>query len=281
MLPPTLAVASHGIQRGGTNAATLAVVSAAVLSTVPLLVRRRWPLHVLAVTLIVGVTIPTAAVFWPPSLVAVYTVASRRSWGVAVGGAVATAVAFYIHRVVWGYSLPLFGVIAGLALAGAALALGLYQATRLAYFEQVRERAARLERERELLDEQAATQERLRIARELHDVVAHNVSLMVIQAQALGATADDAAAARQVAQTIAELGRDAMTEMHRTLELMRADSGEERARRNRPWMISVRCSTARTTPVSTWSSRSPVRRDRYPRGSSCPPTGSSRRRSRT
>jgi signal transduction histidine kinase len=119
-------------------------------------------------------------------------------------------------------------VIEGIALAGAALALGLYQATRLAYFEQTRERAARLERERELLDEQAAAQERLRIARELHDVVAHNVSLMVIQAQALETTAGDPTA-QQGAKTIAELGRDAMSEMHRTLALMRAaHDGDER-----------------------------------------------------
>jgi signal transduction histidine kinase len=227
VLAPTLAVAGHGVERGTGSAQTIAVVSAALLSTLPLLVRRRWPVHVLAVTLVVGVAIPTAAVFWPPALVAVYTVASRRPWRVAAIGAAAAVVALDIHRVLWGYSLPLFGVISGLALAGAALALGLYQATRLAYFEQVRERAARLERERELLDEQAATQERLRIARELHDVVAHNVSLMVIQAHALGATADDTAAARQGAHTIAELGRNAMSEMHRTLELMRADSAEE------------------------------------------------------
>src|SRR5436305_1215930 len=80
---------------------------------------------------------------------------------------------------------------------------------------------------RTLLDEQAAAEERLRIARELHDVVAHNVSLMVIQAQALGATAHDPAVARRGAETIAELGRDAMSEMHRTLELMRADRGED------------------------------------------------------
>jgi signal transduction histidine kinase len=50
---------------------------------------------------------------------------------------------------------------------------------------------------------------------------------MVIQAQALEATAEDPAAARHGAQTIAELGRDAMSEMHRTLELMRADSGDD------------------------------------------------------
>jgi signal transduction histidine kinase len=237
VLAPTLAVASNGVhhsstafgghevQHGITVAQTVAVVSASVLSTLPLLVRRRWPVQVLATTLVVGVAVPTAAVFWPPSLVGVYTVASRRPWRIAVASAIIATVALYIHRLVWGYSLPLSGVIEGIALSGAALALGLYQATRLAYFEQQRERAARLERERELLDEQAAAQERLRIARELHDVVAHDVSLMVIQAQALEATAEDPRA-RRSAQTIAELGRDAMSEMHRTLALMRAARAE-------------------------------------------------------
>ncbi|MGN6167056.1 MAG: sensor histidine kinase [Solirubrobacteraceae bacterium] len=220
------AVGTHHVMKGFTVAQVVAIVSATVLSTMALLVRRRWPDAVLVITLVVGIAIPTAAVFWPPALVAIYTVASRRPWRIAVAGAVVAVVGLALHRVVWGYSLPLFGVIAGVALAGAALALGLYQATRLAYFEQQRERAARLERERALLDEQAASQERLRIARELHDVVAHDVSLMVIQAQALEATAEDPAA-RRSAETIAELGRDAMGEMHRTLELMRAERAQD------------------------------------------------------
>jgi signal transduction histidine kinase len=227
VLAPTLALAGHGLHRGGRPADAVAVVTAGVLSTLPLLVRRRWPVQVLIATLVLGVAIPTAAAFWPPALVAVYTVASRRPWRIAVIGAVAAALGLFVHRLVFGYSLPLFGVVAGLGLSGAALALGLYQATRLAYFGQVRERAARLERERELLDEQAASEERFRIARELHDVVAHNVSLMVIQAQALDVTADDVEASRRGAKTIAELGRDAMSEMHRTLELMRTDSAEQ------------------------------------------------------
>jgi signal transduction histidine kinase len=223
---PTLAISGHGLRHGVTGIRTVEVVSAAVFSTLPLLVRRRWPVQVLIAILIVAVAIPSAAIFSPPALVAVYTIASRRPWRVAVWSAVAATVALDLHSVLWGYSLPLLGVIAGVALSGAALALGLYQATRLAYFEQTRERAERLERERELLDEQAATQERLRIARELHDVVAHNVSLMVIQAHALEETTDDTAA-RGGAKTIAELGRDAMSEMHRTLQLMRADSAED------------------------------------------------------
>jgi signal transduction histidine kinase len=227
ILAPTLAISGHGLRRGTTNAHIAAVVSAAVFSTLPLLVRRRWPVRVLVVILIVAVAVPSAAVFSPPAFIAVYTIASRRPWRIAVLSAVAAAVALDLHRLLWDYSVPLLGVIAGIALAGAALALGLYQATRLAYFEQVHERATRLERERELLSRQAAAEERLRIARELHDVVAHNVSLMVIQAQALQAGATEPEAARSNAQTIAELGRNAMSEMHRTLELMRSESAAE------------------------------------------------------
>jgi signal transduction histidine kinase len=145
---------------------------------------------------------------------------------VAAVAAAVTAVAFAVHPLVWGYSLPLSAAIAELALVAFALALGMYRTTRLGYAEQLRERAARLVRERELLAQQGAAEERLRIARELHDVVAHNVSLMVVQAHALGTTAHDAQETRRGAKSIADLGRTAMSEMHRTLELMRPESAE-------------------------------------------------------
>jgi signal transduction histidine kinase len=84
----------------------------------------------------------------------------------------------------------------------------------------VGERSRAGARERELLTETAAAEERLRIARELHDAVGHDVSLMVVQAQALGATAEDQRV-REVVEAIAELGRRTMGEMHRTLRLLR------------------------------------------------------------
>src|SRR6185503_4648848 len=74
-------------------------------------------------------------------------------------------------------------------------------------------------RERELLAEAAATEERLRIARELHDAVGHDVSLMVVQAAALAATTGD-----EPADAIAALGRQTMGELHRTLHVLREDA---------------------------------------------------------
>jgi signal transduction histidine kinase len=224
-LPPTVVILGHG-HNAEAHGGTAKVVLAAVVSVLPLLVRRRWPLQVLAFILVLDVAVPGPAAFLPAALVALYTIASRRPWRVALVAAVVTAIAFALHPLVWGYSLPLSAVIAELALVAFALALGLYQATRLVYVGQLRERAARLERERELLAQQGAAEERLRIARELHDVVAHNVSLMVVQAQALGATAHDAQQTCRGADAIADLGRTAMNEMHRTLELMRPDSAE-------------------------------------------------------
>ena len=89
----------------------------------------------------------------------------------------------------------------------------------------LRDRAERLDRERELLADRAVTEERLRIAQELHDAIAHNVSLIVVQAQGLAAGTTE----EHVTQTsgaIAELGRQAMAEMHRTLKLLRDDQVE-------------------------------------------------------
>jgi signal transduction histidine kinase len=71
----------------------------------------------------------------------------------------------------------------------------------------------------------------VRIAQELHDVVAHNVSLIVVQAQALRATVPDERVADATAG-IADLGREAMAEMHRTLKLLRG--GEDQAAERAP-----------------------------------------------
>ena len=110
------------------------------------------------------------------------------------------------------------------------------------------ERAERLDRERELLAERAVGQERVRIAQELHDVVAHTVSLIVVQAQALGATAGSDEVT-QATDEIADLGRQAMAEMHRTLQLLRtATVTRPTARPNRASTASSRCSSSRARP---------------------------------
>jgi signal transduction histidine kinase len=88
-------------------------------------------------------------------------------------------------------------------------------------------RARLAERERDVAAREAVVGERARIARELHDAVAHSVSMIVIQAGAerrvLG---EDSGSTREVLQTIEQIGRDALTEMRRLVGMLRTDSAD-------------------------------------------------------
>lgn len=109
-----------------------------------------------------------------------------------------------------------------------AWVLGDSMRTRRAYFDQLEERAARLEREREAQSKVAVAAERARIARELHDVVAHNVSVMVVQADGAAYVMDTAPdQARQALETISGTGRQALAEMRRLLGVLRTGDAPE------------------------------------------------------
>jgi signal transduction histidine kinase len=100
--------------------------------------------------------------------------------------------------------------------------------TRRAYLAQLEERAARLEKEREAQAKVAVAAERARIARELHDVVAHNVSVMVVQADGAAYVMDAAPdQARKALETISGTGRQALAEMRRLLGVLRTGEHQE------------------------------------------------------
>jgi signal transduction histidine kinase len=153
--------------------------------------------------LIFAVMVVLGAVSWFAilALVPLYWIAQDRSLRVSSSAAVAIPAATLVSALVWGGNA--IAVIASALLAAALVVTGRAVAAR-----------------RELLAERAATEERLRIARELHDAVGHEVSLMVVQAQALAATTSDDTA-RVGANAIADIGRRTMGEMHRTLGALR------------------------------------------------------------
>ncbi|MGW3494059.1 sensor histidine kinase [Streptomyces sp. NPDC001020] len=100
--------------------------------------------------------------------------------------------------------------------------------TRRAYLAQLEERASRLEKEREAQAKVAVAAERARIARELHDVVAHNVSVMVVQADGAAYVLDAAPdQAKKALETISGTGRQALAEMRRLLGVLRTGEHKE------------------------------------------------------
>ena len=208
-----------------TAARWLVVACAVAVGLAALALRHRQPVVALFVVLTAVVAAPAVLLLLGPALVALYTVAitlGPRDTAIAALGLVA---AFVLQRLAWGptgdNSLPtvLIGTVAS---AG----LGLYAGVRR---ESARERTAFEQRQEALQAERTVAEVRVRIARELHDVVAHTLSLIIVQSEVLRTNlANEERSAS--AGAIAELGRDAMAELHRTLELLRGgDELTERA----------------------------------------------------
>ena len=200
-----------------------------MLSLASLLVRRRYPLltiGIIAAGVLAESIVRPAFVFEPLVMVAVYIAASRLRWQAALTISAGLFALFLIAGgVVDGGTSPSKSVTSLVAF-GAAFAVGVYVRTRTAYVDSLQARAEQLERERELLAREAVAEERVRIARELHDVVAHHLSLITIQAGALSAQVDADSPAARTAGVIASTGHQAMEEMRRMLGVLRLGSAD-------------------------------------------------------
>jgi len=231
-------VVVSGIANGAQQDRTLLGLVIGVAAVLPLLARRRWPFAALAAVLAVAVTSPVDAQFAFPIAAMIYTIGSLRSWKATFAAAASVIATGLAYQLAGGPDLSTGDLVGTGLLCAVTGGTGLYAGSRRASFDALSERAERLDRERELLAERAVAQERLRIAQELHDVVAHNVSLIVVQAQALGATVRDERVA-EATDGIAELGRQAMAEMHRTLKLLRAGEDEAAGRAPQPGLADL------------------------------------------
>ena len=241
-----LALVLLGISVGAftRNAADIPV-AAALAGAVPL--RRRFPVAALAATLAIGTAqviagITPAAAGSPLQLtfadtailVLLYSVAAARPRPVSLAGLAAcvTLFAAAVARLNPGWVLaerPVEYVAALMTYAlmpVCAWVLGNSMAHRRAYLAALEERAVRAEAERDAQAQIAAAAERARIARELHDVIAHSLSVMVAQADG-GRYAFDAEPARsqQALIEIGDTGRQALAEMSHLLGVLKA--GEE------------------------------------------------------
>ncbi|MCU1456763.1 MAG: integral rane sensor signal transduction histidine kinase [Actinomycetia bacterium] len=156
-------------------------------------------------------------------LVAMYSVAAHRGRREALFAFAVVELGIGLAAYRWSAARDWWSVVIALTVVAAAgVLLGETMRVRRAYLTELEERAARLERERDQEAKIAVAAERQRIARELHDIVAHNVSVMVAQADGAGfAMEKDPEAARAAMAVVAETGREALTEMRRLLGVLR------------------------------------------------------------
>ncbi len=212
---------------------------ATALVVVPVVFRRRSPLLAFAIAA-AGGALQVAFTRAGPSpsdlaiLVLLYTVAAYRPRRQSVTALVICLAGSAVAVVVWApYRLGLFQwLFFGSVMFGGSVliawVLGDSMRYRRAYYLSLEDRAARLEAERDAQAKIAVAAERARIARELHDVVAHNVSVMVVQADGAGYVlrSDPERAAAAIA-AVSRTGRQALTEMRRLLGVLRAGDEDE------------------------------------------------------
>jgi signal transduction histidine kinase len=196
-----------------------------------LVFRRVRPVASFAVVALAGFVQWTAGVTLSPIdaavLLALYSIAaygprwaSRLGLAVGVLGAVLAGQRYVLLGD--GSGAFVTGVMVYAAAAAGAWALGDVRGVRRAYVSELVERARQAERERDQRAQIAAAQERARIAREMHDVVAHNLSVIVVQADgARYAAQRDPESAVSALETISTTGRGALSEMRRLLGIMR------------------------------------------------------------
>jgi signal transduction histidine kinase len=215
-----------------------------LLFTLPLAWRRRWPFGVLLVVtgaiaaeaLIIGRS-PEGGEILFPILIALYSVGAYADRERAVVGFVLGVAAMTIdtiqdpsHEVASLGGVVVASGFFGVFLGGAAWLVGRHVRSRRIHAEQFEQRALHLEREQSEFAQAAAEAERVRIARELHDVVAHSVSLMGVQAGAAERVMGrDPDRARDALRSIQETSREAIRELRRLLSVLRTAEQPELA----------------------------------------------------
>lgn len=193
--------------------------------TLPLLLRRR-PLAVLLVVLACsaaqgwlggGLGQP-----WLALLIATYAVGSRGSTVEAAAGMAGLGgliLATDIPRLAQG--VPVDDVVPAWFVVAGTFAFGRWMRFRRRDVTALHERAAALERDREEATQAAVAHEQARIARELHDLVAHSLAIVVLQAQAGGRVVDtDVERARAALGSIEHVGREGLVELRRLLDML-------------------------------------------------------------
>jgi signal transduction histidine kinase len=191
-----------------------------VATALGVLLRRRFPLPLIALAVLDSLTKAELSIAMPFAAYAVARYERRRPrlrW-------TAVAVSVAIGLRVWEFG-SFQTVPSNIANASFLILLpaivGAWARTRTALVAALLERAVRAENEQELMARKAVLEERARITREMHDVVGHRVSLMVLQAGAIEMAAGDPDRVRQLAGHVQDAGRRSLEELRQLIGLLR------------------------------------------------------------
>ncbi|MGD3108210.1 sensor histidine kinase [Streptomyces sp. YGL11-2] len=200
-----------------------------IVTALLLVVWRYWPVPVLLLTLPAAMTGLLLAPMIAMCHVA-FGVRRRAVIGACAGLLFAVALVPWrpMQTEVWSYEDGLRAVISSALLALGPTAVGALARMRRELAEHIDELMRSRERERKLLARSAVAEERARLAREMHDVVAHNISLIAVQAGALRSTAQTDAS-RETASTIGELSRRTLHELRAMVSVLRSGEAPGRA----------------------------------------------------
>jgi signal transduction histidine kinase len=188
--------------------------------------RRRWPLTVAVVTSAAGAISFASA--GPATLAAVSLATRRVVWQVVLVGVVGMAASMTFPLYQPGPEAEPWWVTftAGLAFTVAVMAWGMYLGSRRELVWTLRDRADRAEAEQEARVRQGESHERARIAREMHDVLAHRISLITMHAGALAYRTDlTAEEMRGTAELIQAKAHEALTDLRHVLGVLRSEDG--------------------------------------------------------
>jgi signal transduction histidine kinase len=201
-----------------------------VAENIPLIWRRSRPVAVLAVIGSARVAYDLIGLGYAPlplgPAIAFYTAMDRSGPRMRLLVCVVALAGITASQLSPGHNEPYDFVVAALIFVAAGMA-GVLSSTRRAYVDEAEARAALAEADRDRESSRSAATERARIARELHDVVAHHVSLMAVQAEAASSLLPGRPAeARHSVEIIGDTARQALTELRRLLGVLRGP-GEE------------------------------------------------------
>jgi len=203
----------------------------AVLQTLPLTWRRRWPVGMLLAVSVFRTVEDNIGGFEPlylASAIAYYTVMARSSTRVRVVISVLVLAGIITELSMHDHNLAGNFPVVAMEFATAGMA-GLISHTHRAYLQEARARAERAEAAHEREVALAAAHERARIARELHDVVAHHVSLIAVQSDAAATLLPgQPVQAEKHVEVIGQTAREAMGELRRLLGVLRTPASAGR-----------------------------------------------------